>query len=168
MDMLPHLFYDIFRCDDLCCGTKSGNPCEELRTHHNICTYGEVIIPIADNEDISTQTIQHSSNQMILKPELNLLLIAGEHTKHLSCMGQIISIKTSGGMDMLKETPAPVKNTFRKYVLLYTAITVFGLIWGLLTKDSVLLLLSASIAALGAGRTMQNGQPCIHTGIAHF
>lgn len=55
---------------------------------------------------------------------------------------------------MLKETPAPVKNTFRKYVLLYTAITVFGLIWGLLTKDSVLLLLSASIAALGAGRTM--------------
>lgn len=56
---------------------------------------------------------------------------------------------------MLKETPGSIQNTYWKYVLLYAAITAFGLIWGLLTKDSILLLLSASIAALGAVRTMR-------------
>lgn len=55
---------------------------------------------------------------------------------------------------MFKETPASIRTTFGKHVLLYGAIVAFGLIWSIVIHDADLLYLTAAIAALGAWRTI--------------
>ena len=55
---------------------------------------------------------------------------------------------------MFKKAPAPIRTTFWKYTLLYCAIVIFGLIWGIAIGDKDLLFLTAAIAALGAWRTI--------------
>lgn len=53
---------------------------------------------------------------------------------------------------MFKDVPAPIRTTFWKYTLLYCAIVMFGLIWGIVIEDADFLYLTTAIAALGAWR----------------
>lgn len=55
---------------------------------------------------------------------------------------------------MFKDTPAPIRTTFWKYTLLYCAIVIFGLIWGVVIEDSDLLFLTIAIVAFGTWRTI--------------
>ena len=50
--MLTHLLNNIIRTNNLCGGTKAGDPGEKLGTHHNICSDSKMIVSIGNDEDI--------------------------------------------------------------------------------------------------------------------
>lgn len=82
--MLTHLLNNIIRTNNLCGGTKAGDPGEKLWTHHNICSDSKMIVSIRNDEDILAKPIQDSAYQMILKAKLDGFLLAGEHPEYLS------------------------------------------------------------------------------------
>lgn len=55
---------------------------------------------------------------------------------------------------MFKDAPVPIRTTFWKYTLLYCAIVMFGLIWGIVIEDADFLYLTAAIVVFGAWRTI--------------
>ena len=81
--MLTHLLNNIIRTNNLCGGTKAGDPGEKLGTHHNICSDSKMIVSIGNDEDILAKPIQDSAYQMILKAKLDGFLLTGEHPEYL-------------------------------------------------------------------------------------
>jgi len=56
---------------------------------------------------------------------------------------------------MFKDIPQVIQNTFWKYLLLYCAIGIFGVILGAVTKDQVFILLSSAIMILGTVKAIR-------------
>lgn len=69
--MLTHLLNNIIRTNNLCGGTKAGDPGEKLGAHHDICLDSKVIVAIGNDENFLAESVQDSAYQMILKAKLD-------------------------------------------------------------------------------------------------
>lgn len=70
--MLRHLPDHLIRSYHLDSGSKSANPCEELRANDHLRPNRKMVLSIRDQEDIPAQAIEHGTNQVILKAKLHI------------------------------------------------------------------------------------------------